>query len=45
MRTVKLDQIQSASGFRHLKSDLEERADIRSDGRIKRVLIKTFLFE
>jgi flagellar FliL protein len=45
MRTVKLHQIEGASGFQHLKADLTERAAIRSDGLIKAVLIRTLLFE
>lgn len=45
LRTVKLQQLKSASGFLHFKSDLQERADIRSGGKIDRVLIKTLLFE
>jgi flagellar FliL protein len=45
MRTVKLHQIEGASGFQHLKADLAERAAIRSDGNVKAVLIRTLLFE
>jgi flagellar protein FliL len=45
LRTVRLAQIEGASGFQHLRSDLEERAGLRSDGRVKRVLIRTMLFE
>jgi len=45
LRTVKLHQVEGASGFQHLKSDMEERARIRSDGKIKALLIKTLLFE
>nr|WP_274709360.1 flagellar basal body-associated FliL family protein [Nitratireductor luteus] len=45
MRTVKLRQIESASGFQHLKEDLLERARIRSDGQVENVLFRTFLFE
>jgi flagellar FliL protein len=45
MRTVKLHQIEGASGFQHLKADLSERAAIRSDGHAKAVLIRTLLFE
>lgn len=45
LRTVKLHQIESASGFQHLKWDLQERARVRSDGRVTDVLIKTLLFE
>jgi flagellar protein FliL len=45
LRTVKLYQVEGASGFRHLKADLEERASIRSDGHVKGLLIRTLLFE
>ena len=45
LRTVKFHQIEGASGFQHLKSDIEERAAIRSDGKVKGVLIRTLLFE
>jgi flagellar FliL protein len=45
MRTVKLHQIEGASGLQHLKSDLTERAAIRSEGHVKAVLIRTLLFE
>ena len=45
LRTVKLHQIEGASGFQHLKADLEERAAIRSGGHAKAVLIRTLLFE
>ena len=45
MRTVKMHQIEGASGFQHLKTELEERAAIRSEGAVKMVMIKTLLFE
>ena len=45
MRTLKLHQVEGASGFQHLKADLEERAAIRSGGLVKAVLIRTLLFE
>ena len=45
VRTLKMHQIEGASGFQHLKADLEERAAIRSDGHVKNVLIRTLLFE
>ena len=45
IRTVKLKQIESASGFQHLKSDLLERARIRSESRVKEILITSFLYE
>ena len=45
MRTVKLHQVEGASGYQHLKADLLERASIRSNGHAKDVLIRTMLFE
>ena len=45
IRTVKMHEIEGASGFRHLKENLEERAAIRSDGHVKQVLVRTLLFE
>ena len=45
LRTVKLHQIEGASGYRHLKADLEERARIRSDGHVQQVLIRALIFE
>jgi len=45
IRTLRLKQIESASGFQHLKSDILERARIRSDDRVKQVLIMSFLYE
>lgn len=45
LRTLKLHQIEGASGYQHLKADMEERARIRSDGHITQVLIRTLLLE
>lgn len=45
LRTVRLHQVEGASGFQHLKADLEERARIRSGGHVKQVLIRTLIFE
>jgi flagellar FliL protein len=45
IRTLKLHQIEGASGFQHLKADLTERAAIRSNGLVKGVFIRTLLFE
>ncbi len=45
IRTLKLHQIEGSSGLQHLKADLDERANIRSDGHVKQVLIRTLLFE
>lgn len=45
LRTVKLHQVEGASGFQHLRSDLEEIAALRSEGRVRSILIRTLLFE
>ncbi|AMY02167.1 flagellar basal body-associated FliL family protein [Mesorhizobium ciceri] len=45
VRTLKMHQIEGASGYQHLKADLEERAAIRSQGHAKQVLIRTLLLE
>ena len=45
LRTVKFHQVEGPSGFQHLKSDIEERAAIRSEGKVKGVLFRTLLFE
>lgn len=45
LRTVKLRQVETASGFQHLRSDLEERASIRSEGAVKQILFRALLFE
>lgn len=45
IRTVKIHQVEGASGFQHLRSDIEERAAIRSEGKVGRILIRTLLFE
>jgi flagellar protein FliL len=45
VRTVKMHQIEGASGFQHLKADLGERASIRSGGHAREILIRTLLFE
>ncbi len=44
-RTLKMHQIEGASGYQHLKADLQERASIRSDGHVTQVLVRTLLFE
>ena len=45
IRTIKMHEIEGASGFRHLRENLDERAALRSDGHVKQVLIRTLLFE
>ncbi|TIX41693.1 MAG: flagellar basal body-associated FliL family protein [Mesorhizobium sp.] len=45
VRTLKMHQIEGASGYQHLKADLEDRAAIRSGGHAKQILIRTLLLE
>lgn len=45
IRTLKLRQIDTPSGLQNLKTDLLERARIRSEGQISDILITTFLYE
>ncbi len=45
LRTLKLRQVETPSGFQHLKSDLEERARIRSGGTVDKILFRALLFE
>jgi len=45
LRTLRIYQVEGATGFRNLKADLEERARIRSQGHVRQVLIQTLLFE
>ena len=42
---MRLDQIEGPSGFLTLREELDERAAIRTQGRTRRVLIRTLLFE
>jgi flagellar FliL protein len=45
VRSLKLHQLEGASGFRHFREDLDERAALRSGGHVKQVMIRTMLFE
>jgi flagellar FliL protein len=45
IRTVKMHQVEGASGYQHLREDLTERASIRSQGHVKELLIRTLVFE
>lgn len=45
IKTVKLHQVDGASGYMHLKSDLKDLAKIRSEGQARDILIKALLFE
>jgi len=45
LRTVSLQQIEGPRGFQYLKEDLEERADMISEGRVSRLMFRTFLIQ
>lgn len=45
VRTIKLYNLRGGSGFQHLMEDLNERAAIRSEGKVKRVLVRSFILE
>lgn len=45
LRTVTLQQIEGPRGFQYLKEDLQERADLVSEGRVSRLLFRTFVIE
>ena len=45
MRTVSLQQVQGPRGFQYLREDLEERVDLRSEGRVTSVMFRTFVIE
>ena len=45
LRTVSLQQIEGPRGFQYLKEDLEERADLISEGKVSRLMFRTFLIQ
>ena len=45
MRTVSLQQIQGPRGFQYLRDDLKERVDLRSEGRVTNIMLRTFVIE
>jgi len=45
LRTVSLSQLDGPSGMQHLREDLEDRARIRSEGRVEEVVIHTLVFQ
>ena len=45
LRTVRLDQVEGPSGFLTLREELDGRAVLRTEGRARRVLMRTLLFE
>jgi flagellar FliL protein len=45
LRTVTLQQIEGPRGFQYLKDDLQERADLISEGKISKILFRTFVIQ
>jgi len=45
LRTVPLAHIQGASGLQHLREDLNERARIRSGGKVKELVVQSLMLE
>jgi flagellar protein FliL len=45
LRTVKSHQIEGPSGYQHFRADLVERADIRSAGTVRDILVRTLILE
>jgi flagellar FliL protein len=45
LRTVTPEQLEGASGFQHLREDLNDRIRIRSEGKVSDILIQTMIIE
>ncbi len=45
IRTVSLQQIEGPRGLQYLRDDLQERVDLRSEGRVSKVMFRTFVIE
>jgi flagellar FliL protein len=45
LRTVALVQIQGASGFQHLREDLNDRVRVRSGGKVRDLVIQSMIVE
>jgi flagellar FliL protein len=45
LKTVSLQQIQGPRGFQYLRDDIEERVDLRSEGRVTNVMFRTFVIQ
>ena len=45
LRTVPMAQIEGANGFQNLREDLNERARVRSNGRVREVVIQSLVVE
>ncbi|MFN7101445.1 MAG: flagellar basal body-associated FliL family protein [Pseudorhizobium sp.] len=45
MRTVSLQQIEGPRGFQYLRDDIQERVDLRSQGKVSKVMFRTMVIE
>lgn len=45
LRTLSVTEIEGASGFQHLREDLNDRVRVRSDGRVRDLIVHTFIVE
>lgn len=45
LRTVPLAQVQGASGFQHLREDLNDRVRVRSNGKVHDLVIQALIIE
>lgn len=45
LRTVTLQQIEGPRGFQYLKDDLQDRASLITEGKISKILFRTFVIE
>jgi len=45
VRTVTLRQLEGSTGLLHLRDDLNERASVRSEGRVRELIIQTLAVE
>tara|TARA_R110002020_G_scaffold123081_4_gene279154 strand:+ start:16377 stop:16886 length:510 start_codon:yes stop_codon:yes gene_type:complete len=45
MRTVSLQQIEGPRGFQYLRDDIKERVDLRSQGKVSKVMFRTMVIE
>jgi flagellar FliL protein len=45
LRTMTLDQVQGASGYSYMKEDLDERARLRGQGKVRDLVLQSFIVE
>src|SRR5690606_4511634 len=45
MRTVSLQQIEGPRGFQYLRDDIQERVELRSQGKVSKVMFRTMVVE